>query len=97
VDAPLARLSEIEILRAQLQVSDALTCPEETATLSPDGAALVARAKELPKGNGLDPSDWDDLRALLADIRDAQEAGDASELRELREVLLDMLFNLEEI
>lgn len=97
VDAPLARLSEREILKAQMKVSDAVATPEATAVLSPDGEALVAKAQQLLKDNGLDPSDWQHLSALLADIRDAQEAGDASELRELQEALLDMLFDLEEM
>jgi molecular chaperone DnaK len=98
VDAPLARLSETEILKAQSRVSDALAEAEEEAiTLSEDEAALVKRAEQLLKDDGLEPGESDELNALLADIREAQEAGDARELKRLQEMLLDMLFDMEEI
>ncbi len=97
VDAPLARLSETEILKAQWQVTDALAVPGEIATLSPDAVALVERAEQLLEDNGLDPNDWEDLSVLLADIREAQEVGDARELMKLQEALLDMLFDLEKM
>ncbi|MEA3375446.1 MAG: Hsp70 family protein [Chloroflexota bacterium] len=97
VDAPLARLSETEILKARLRVTDALASPGETASLSAETAALMERAEQLLEHNGLDPSDWEDLTTLLADIREAQNAGDAEQLEKLQEALLDMLFDLEEI
>ncbi|MFW6136332.1 MAG: Hsp70 family protein [Chloroflexota bacterium] len=97
LDAPLARLSETEILKARFQVTDALAAPGETPSLSAETAALVERAEQLLEHNGLDPSDWKDLSTLLADIREAQKTGDADGLRKLQEVLLDMLFDLEEM
>jgi molecular chaperone DnaK len=97
VEAPLARLSETEILKARLQVTGALAAPGETPSLSAETAALVERAEQLLEHNGLDPSDWEDLTTLLADIREAQKAGDAQQLRNLQEALLDLLFDLEEI
>lgn len=97
VDAPLARLSEMEILKARLQMSDALEASEEPAPLSSDTAALVERAEQLLENNGLNPSDWKELSTLLDDIREAQKVGDTEELRKLQEALLDMLFDLEEV
>jgi molecular chaperone DnaK len=98
VDAPLARLSETEILRAQSRVSGALADVEQEApTLSEDGAALVKRAEQLLKDDGLEPGESDELDALLADIREAQRAGDARELSRLQDMLLDLLFDMEEI
>ena len=97
VDAPMARLSEKEILKAQSRVTDAFLPSGEVMALSPDTAALVERAEQLLENNGLEPGDWDALSILLADIREAQAAGDVKELGRLQEALLDILFDLEEI
>ncbi len=98
VDAPMARLSETEILKAQSRVSDALSSSTlEGTMLSPETEALVERAENLLENNGLEPSDWDELQALLADIRAAQKNGDTAQLDKLQEALLDLLFDLEEI
>ncbi len=97
VDAPMARLSETEIMKARSQVSDAFTSTEEVMSLSPDMTALVERAENLLKNNGLNPSDWKALSDLLADIRDARASGNTEGLEKLQEKLLDLLFDLEEM
>ncbi len=97
VDAPMARLSETEILRARSQLTGALTGSESLAPLSEEGTALVERAEQLLEHNGLDPVDLEGLSTLLADFRRAQRVGDTRELKKLQEILLDMLFDLEEI
>jgi molecular chaperone DnaK len=98
VEAPMARLSETEILKAQSRVSQALpTSTSEGATLSPETEALMERAENLLENNGLEPKDWEELQTLLADIRAAQASGDTAQLDELQEMLLDLLFDLEEI
>jgi molecular chaperone DnaK len=96
VDAPLARFSETEIMKAQDRVSEAIGVAEPIE-LSPEFEALMVRADDLLATTELESDDRDDLENLLADIEVAQVTGDASWLDELQEALLDILFDLEEI
>lgn len=96
VDAPLARLSETEIMKAQDRVSEAVGVAEPIE-LSSEFEALIARADDLLATADLESEDRDELEDLLSDIEAAQVTGDASWLDELQEALLDILFDLEEI
>lgn len=96
VDAPLARLSETEIMKAQDRVSEAVGVAEPIE-LSSEFEALIARADDLLATTDLESEDRDELEDLLSDIEAAQVTGDASWLDELQEALLDILFDLEEI
>ena len=96
VDAPLARFSETEIMKAQDRVSEAIGVAEPIE-LSPEFEALMVRADDLLATTELESDDRDELEDLLADIEVAQVTGDASWLDELQEALLDILFDLEEI
>jgi molecular chaperone DnaK len=97
VDAPMARLSETDILQAQSQVIEALTSPEEPVALPPEVEAMVERATQLLESDGLEPRAREDLQALLAEIHAVQARGDAEALEAVQERLLDVLFDLEEL
>jgi len=63
--------------------------------------ALINAARDLRKRagvllDGIDPTDAQELRALLADSQKAVSAGDADKLAQLNESLSDMLFYLED-
>ncbi len=89
VDAPLARLSEADILKARERVTEAIG-------LSAEMKVLIERAQRLLAEDTLEPDDRQDLEALLTDVEEARSEGDAEWLRDLEEDLLDILFDLEE-
>lgn len=97
VDAPMARLSESELMEAQQKVVGAVTPSEEEVMLPPETEALVDRARQLLTEDGLDESERTELRDLISDIKAAQAEGDVSWRDELEDELLDVLFDLEDM
>ncbi len=90
VEASLARLSEVEIIKAQAWMAEAIEASAEST-------ALLEQARQFLAGDELESEDHDELAKLVAGIEAAQTAGDASRLESLQEELLDFLFDLEDM